>query len=282
MSQKPPTHELFRDLFGSDEDDDVDLEQLKATPVSSQPHDTPVHPFYRWKLLDQTPPIEFPTQCFAGAQRLWAATGPVCPTYATDTQGCKIIRPLPGLVIIRRLLCSHLQQYLLERFINLGYFSSTETNQMMHFGPLPTPLQWVAELYAQLAPRWFDNSNSGEPHKTNNCWSRQPLFDQLIGNMYLPGEGIRPHVDLARFEDGIGIVSLGSTCTMVFAHPDREQQHALWLEPGDVLAMSGEARYQWTHAIPAQKVDQVDGIARPRSLRVSLTLRRVCPWACVG
>ncbi|KAJ1652709.1 hypothetical protein IWQ61_007012 [Dispira simplex] len=240
MSQNLPTRELFRDLFGSDEDDDIDLEQFRFRQLSS------LHSA-----------LEVPNDYGQQQQR---------------DLGVRRTPQTPKDVIL----------YLLEQFITLGYFATTETNQMMHFGPLPNSLQWVAELYAQLASQWFDNTSSGEPHNTTNCWARQPLFDQLIGNMYLPGEGIRPHVDLARFEDGIGIVSLGSTCIMEFAHPDRKQNRTLWLEPGDVLAMSGEARYEWTHAIPAQKVDQVDGIMRLRSLRVSLTLRRVCPWTCVG
>ncbi|OAE34067.1 hypothetical protein AXG93_4280s1160 [Marchantia polymorpha subsp. ruderalis] len=46
---------------------------------------------------------------------------------------------------------------------------------------------------------------------------REPLFDQMIANSYQPGEGIRAHVDLMRFEDGIAIVSLLSTCIMTFA-----------------------------------------------------------------
>ena len=30
--------------------------------------------------------------------------------------------------------------------------------------------------------------------------SREPLFDQIIVNLYRPGEGIKSHVDLMRFE----------------------------------------------------------------------------------
>ena len=47
--------------------------------------------------------------------------------------------------------------------------------------------------------------------------NREPLFDQMIINVYHPGQGIKAHVDLAKFDDGIASVSLGSTCVMLFA-----------------------------------------------------------------
>jgi hypothetical protein len=55
----------------------------------------------------------------------------------------------------------------------------------------------------------------------------------------------------------------------------------LLLEPGDVLAMHGEARYEWTHGIDATMEDEWDGARVPRGTRVSITLRRVCAdgWA---
>jgi hypothetical protein len=50
----------------------------------------------------------------------------------------------------------------------------------------------------------------------------------------------------------------------------------LLLEPGDVLAMHGEARYRWTHAIEATTEDRWQGRRIPRGMRASITLRRVC------
>ena len=49
---------------------------------------------------------------------------------------------------------------------------------------------------------------------------RQPTFDQMIVNSYQPGEGISSHVDLLKFEDGIAIISLGSSATMTFTNID--------------------------------------------------------------
>jgi hypothetical protein len=48
---------------------------------------------------------------------------------------------------------------------------------------------------------------------------RYPLFDTAIINLYHPGDGITPHVDLLRFADGIAIVSLGDAAIMNFT-PD--------------------------------------------------------------
>jgi hypothetical protein len=45
---------------------------------------------------------------------------------------------------------------------------------------------------------------------------RSPLFDTAIINLYHPGDGITPHVDLLRFADGIAIVSLGEPAIMNF------------------------------------------------------------------
>lgn len=46
--------------------------------------------------------------------------------------------------------------------------------------------------------------------------SRRPLFNQMIVNSYSPGQGIRAHVDLASFADGIVSVSLHSPVVMDF------------------------------------------------------------------
>jgi alkylated DNA repair dioxygenase AlkB len=33
--------------------------------------------------------------------------------------------------------------------------------------------------------------------------TREPSFDQMIVNVYHPGQGIKAHVDLAKFDDGV-------------------------------------------------------------------------------
>ncbi|KAG8865123.1 hypothetical protein FRB96_000012 [Tulasnella sp. 330] len=129
---------------------------------------------------------------------------------------------------------------------------------------------------------------------------------QAILNLYRPGEGITAHVDLLkRFGDGIIIVSLGSGTVMelapvssseVIAEPSYDALQPpqpeisgwlpLWLEPRSVLVLEGEARYKWTHGIPARDGDWVqdDGGTNgaqwiPRDVRVSITLRWLLPGA---
>ena len=50
--------------------------------------------------------------------------------------------------------------------------------------------------------------------------SRHPVFDQMIVNSYKPGEGIKSHIDLMKFDDGIAIMSLGSPATMTFTRAE--------------------------------------------------------------
>eukprot|EP00967_Tisochrysis_lutea_P071740 scaffold95416_cov18-Tisochrysis_lutea.AAC.2 len=57
--------------------------------------------------------------------------------------------------------------------------------------------------------------------------SREPLFNQMIINRYNPGDGIRPHVDLMRFEDGIAVISLGDSAVMQFSQPEQNPGHTV-------------------------------------------------------
>jgi hypothetical protein len=84
---------------------------------------------------------------------------------------------------------------------------------------------------------------------------RDTLITRMPGtltiNYYEPGEGLRPHIDnqVVIAELVIGI-SLGSTCTMDFAHAsDATRRCAVLLTPGTVVIQQGEARYEWTHGI---------------------------------
>lgn len=138
-----------------------------------------------------------------------------------------------------------------------------------------------------------------------NLLQRVPLFDQMIVNRYEAGEGICAHVDLLQFEDGIAILSLESTCVMHFTcclpkvlthesecqnkqqarhtYADNEE-HVLGmedkvpvlLEPGDLVLLSEEARYKWTHEINRGAVWQTWGGERISQMRrTSVTLRKL-------
>jgi hypothetical protein len=136
---------------------------------------------------------------------------------------------------------------------------------------------------------------------------------QAILNLYHPGEGISPHVDLLkRFGDGIVGISLGSGCVMSFQKESREKERRetssvrtlevremsndgstsedeedwrLYLPERGIVVLSEEARYEWKHGIRGRKRDFVRGedghqgewIAR--DVRLSITFRWLLPGA---
>lgn len=121
-----------------------------------------------------------------------------------------------------------------------------------------------------------------------------PAPDQVTVNEYLPGKGISSHVDShAAFQDGICSLSLGSDIVMdlamaadVASAPLAEAGAAkgafstplarpcsVVLRRRSLLILRGEARFAWSHAIPARKMDVIDGILAPRATRLSVTIR---------
>jgi alkylated DNA repair dioxygenase AlkB len=126
-----------------------------------------------------------------------------------------------------------------------------------YLGPLPA---WAAAL----AQRLHHEGHIGQ------------IPDQVLVNEYQPGQGISSHIDCVPcFGDTVLSLSLASRCIMLFTHRATRERVELLLEPGSLLVMRGEARYEWKHGIPARKADTYDGLAMPRGRRVSLTLRTV-------
>eukprot|EP01062_Namystynia_karyoxenos_P049077 TRINITY_DN37501_c0_g1_i1.p2 TRINITY_DN37501_c0_g1~~TRINITY_DN37501_c0_g1_i1.p2 ORF type:complete len:282 (+),score=72.49 TRINITY_DN37501_c0_g1_i1:89-934(+) len=211
---------------------------------------------------------------------------------------------VPGLRVARGFAAPEEAAWLLASATAEGWATDPVNNQAMRFGSLP---EWVALVVsraercaAQLLPE---------------CAARRPLFDSLICNRYEPGEGLVPHVDLLRFADGVAGLTLCGSAALRFepapppaaegpsaaappAAGQRLQPGAaapaesfpapagggdagaveVFLGPGDLYAMSGDARYRWRHGIPARAADAgPDGAPVPRSVRVSLTLRRLVP-----
>lgn len=128
-----------------------------------------------------------------------------------------------------------------------------------HLGPLPT---WAADLATRL------HADGHAP----------ATLDQLIVNEYEPGQGIASHVDCVPcFDDTVLSISLGSSCVMVMTRREGEEKVPLLLEPGALLVIEGEARYDWLHGIPARKTDRHGTRVLKRGRRVSLTFRTVVP-----
>ncbi len=136
-------------------------------------------------------------------------------------------------------------------------YRARRTAEHLYLGPLPV---WLTEETRRLVK---EGGFSSPP-------------DQAIINEYLPGQGISAHVDCEPcFGPVIASLSLGGPCEMEFRSRDGGERCKALLSPRSLLILNGEARYDWTHAIPARKSDLVDGRRIPRHRRVSLTFRTV-------
>ena len=143
-------------------------------------------------------------------------------------------------------------------------YKARKVDRSFYLGELP---EWARPLAERLlAGGWFEK-----------------LPDQLIVNEYEPGQGIAPHVDCVPcFGPVVASLSLGSSAMMEFtptldtrkAEPNAPPKVEVFLQPRSLVVLSGPARYDWRHAIPARRQDSFDG-PRPRSRRVSLTFRTV-------
>lgn len=155
----------------------------------------------------------------------------------------------------------------------------------------------LAQLDGTLSSLLADKLPSGIHHLA----FEQELGRQAILNLYVPGTGITPHIDLpGRYADGIVGVSLTGGCVMSFERAPAEAEeertegggeegrgdrHDIYLPPRSVYVMSGPARWEWAHGIAYRAEDVVlDGTEErviPRGVRVSVTLRWMKPGAGV-
>ncbi|PPQ66177.1 hypothetical protein CVT24_000154 [Panaeolus cyanescens] len=187
------------------------------------------------------------------------------------------------------------------------YFRRPEDNQAMLFGRLCSPdpsepldvnkglpevlLDLLESVRVRLEPVLPTD-------KYELLFPKCPtMARQAIINLYQPGEGITPHVDLlSRYGDGIIGVSLGSGCAMRFdktattdnSFPSEGERHDLYLPERSVIVLSEDARYQWTHGIDkktrdfvANDTDSTQGAWVERSVRLSVTYRWLLPGADV-
>lgn len=147
-----------------------------------------------------------------------------------------------------------------RRTQHYGYkydYTKKSIDTSMSLGPLP---DWLEPLTSKLF---------------NQGIFTQPV-EQVIVNEYLPGQGISKHTDcIPCFGDTIASLSLGSTCAMDLEHYQSGKKGTIMLAPRSLLVLSGEARYDWMHAIPARKQDSFQNSILERSRRISLTFRTI-------
>jgi len=147
-----------------------------------------------------------------------------------------------------------------RRVQHYGYkydYKSRNVDPSMRIGPLPV---WAEQVAEQLYNRGFV----------------AVLPDQVIVNEYMPGQGIANHIDCVPcFADTIMSLSLGSACVMELTNRTTQQVVPLLLEPKSLVVLQADARFVWTHGIPARKTDRFEGRVIQRRRRVSLTFRKV-------
>lgn len=162
--------------------------------------------------------------------------------------------------LVRKINAAPWRTDLKRRVQHYGYrydYKARQARREDYLGPLP-------DLFQHLAERL-----TSEGHF-------QAVPDQVIVNEYQPGQGISAHIDcLPCFGETIASLSLLSACVIRFASQKSSRHLDLLLQPDSLLVMAGEARHDWTHAIPARKTDLVEGRKSQRTPRISLTFRQM-------
>ncbi|OAX43383.1 hypothetical protein K503DRAFT_765944 [Rhizopogon vinicolor AM-OR11-026] len=221
--------------------------------------------------------------------------------------------PITGLFVPPVRLPPEMANDIVQQCMSL-YFDGRDVNQIMLFGRTTSEHHgntgsglpaFLITLLHQLAELLRDHLPEPVHEMLFPPKDSPPRARQAILNLYHPGEGISPHVDLLkRFDDGIIGVSFGSGCVMSFERvkgqekkptgkeeeggPLDKDRWDLYLEDRSVLVLSEDARYNWTHGINGRPKDFVvsekgDGQEEPewieRGTRMSITFRWLLPGA---
>eukprot|EP00040_Diaphanoeca_grandis_P040055 m.261097 g.261097 ORF g.261097 m.261097 type:complete len:314 (-) comp41293_c0_seq1:38-979(-) len=114
---------------------------------------------------------------------------------------------------------------------------------------------------------------------TTNILTEVP--NQITLQEYTPGQGIPPHIDTVwAFGSEVTSISLLSHCVMRFkpvfvVDVDPATNADVYFPARALMKMTQDARYMWTHMIPARKHDMINNKLKPRARRLSLTFRKV-------
>jgi alkylated DNA repair dioxygenase AlkB len=180
---------------------------------------------------------------------------------------------IPGLRYLPAYLAGKEQRCLLE-LIDAQEWSSDLKRRVQHYGYRYDYTRKTVDhdLYLGPLPGWADALAERLHADGHAPWA----LDQLIVNEYEPGQGIAPHVDCVPcFGDTVVSISLGSPCILAMSRRGTAEKVPVLLEPGSLLVMAGESRYEWLHGIAPRKTDRYNGRTVARGRRVSLTFRSV-------
>ncbi|KAJ3517600.1 hypothetical protein NLJ89_g405 [Agrocybe chaxingu] len=223
--------------------------------------------------------------------------------------------PIPGLFFDPTIILPQDLAESVMEFCTKTYFKYPGCNQAMLFGrliPTPNTTSGLPNILLELLETLSVLLKSAIPSDTYSIlFPEKPMMArQAIINLYQPGEGITPHVDLlGRYGDGIIGVSFNSGSVMRFdkvdptesaADSENSKHHTrmdLYLPERSIVVLSDEARYQWTHGIEKKTRDfvslstvegesiDVPGLEKgtwiERGVRMSVTFRWLLPGADV-
>jgi hypothetical protein len=186
---------------------------------------------------------------------------------ATMSIPVETVADVPGFTLLRGWLADASAAAL---FVELRREFTTEQNQLMFLSEDDFPLR-IRELAIALGASLSILNEQDESTSLGfTILARSPLFDQGIVNLYVCGQGIKEHADLAIFDDGIVGVSLGAGCEFSLRRRDERgevvSERVVTLNSGDVYLMRGDARNTWTHEICGSSV---------KGERISVTLRKL-------
>ena len=102
---------------------------------------------------------------------------------------------------------------------------------------------------------------------------KDDYFNQCIVNNYIPGQGMKRHIDHHVYGDVIGCFTLGSSAPIVFRTGGNILLE-LYTAPNSLYIMSDEARFA-NHEMALRKSDMRAGVKVKRGRRISVTFRHV-------
>jgi hypothetical protein len=157
--------------------------------------------------------------------------------------------PILGLYLLRNVMPPELQSKLVQTIASKQYFNH-ESDQVMLWGGDGRSL--TAEIWPEL-PGLLEGHL---PIADLDAIMDMQKSLQVIVNLYELGKGITPHVDLvSRYGPLVLGISLLSSTAMEFEKD--ATTYSTLLEAGDIYVLTGEARYDWKHSIPARSYDLV-------------------------
>lgn len=213
------------------------------------------------------------------------------PTNNTENNLTLTQTLVPGLYYCQNFLQNSQATQILQQLHNNDHWIGVTTNpkarRVIHYGhtysylgngltktvPIPEVYHNIIQQFDQLIQQINIDANNKIP-SLGEFTQNNRIFDQLIINEYLPGQGIAPHTDhIYQFGPIIVCITLSSGTVIHFTHKDY-QPIDIYVEPNSLYIMSNEARYNWKHSISQRKTDIINKQKQSRQTRISLTFRQ--------